>query len=246
MRQILLLTATIAPRAGTQYLSHADPARRLGEYKTSLEFYLNELKRGTFDHIVFAENSGHPIEVLHDCVSAHGLSHAVSFVHVEATRSPDNPRMLLELDLISQALRQVPLESLDDDARIWKVTGRYIIRNIRSIVVKAPKNVDCCFHIRNHPRRWAEFFIAGFNTTGFEKIFRANMPLFVPREPTGEEILYTLITPPSGVTISARLARIPRIEGVRGFDGRRYGDLRGKVGYIARSVLNVVAPSLWI
>jgi hypothetical protein len=47
-------------------------------------------------------------------------------------------------------------------------------------------------------------------------------------------------------SVVPRLKREPRISGVRGFDGRQYGDLRQTGKYILRATMKRVLPSVWI
>jgi hypothetical protein len=61
---VVLMTACIAPKAGTREgLRRSDPAVRLADYKWALEFWLT-IKSDQIVGIVFAENSGYPLDEL--------------------------------------------------------------------------------------------------------------------------------------------------------------------------------------
>ena len=247
MQNILLLTATIAPKTGTQSLSHSDPDARLRNYVEALDFYLNELERATFDHIVFVENSGHPLDVLEARAVAKRLTDKVSFISSHSPLGPDNPRFFLELNLLCAAMADPLFDSFASDARFWKVTGRYIVKNVRQIVRTAPPAADIYVNSRAYPVKWSEFFIAAFNTQAFELVFARNLERFRSVD-NGEELLFELLNdePRAGLTIVQRFRRVVSLRGMRGWDGRQYDDLRGRLGRIVRIVANRVAPGLWI
>ena len=57
MKNIVLLTATIAPAKGVPALAMTDAVERSATYLAAFEFYLSKIGVA-FDGIVFAENSG--------------------------------------------------------------------------------------------------------------------------------------------------------------------------------------------
>ncbi|SOB81146.1 hypothetical protein SAMN06297144_1420 [Sphingomonas guangdongensis] len=247
MQNILLLTATIAPKSGTQSLTHANPIARLQNYVDALNIYLGELDRGTMDHLVFAENSGHPLAALEAQVAAKGLTERVTFLSSVSPLGPDNPRFFLELDLLCAAFSDARLPAFPPDARFWKVTGRYVIRNVREIVRTAPADADIYVNSRTYPVKWSEFFIAAFNQRAFDLVFAHNLERFRTIN-NGEELLFHLLNeePPAALTIVQRFRRVVSLSGQRGWDGRRYDDLRGRFGRAVRIVANRLAPGLWI
>ena len=72
MTDILLITSTIAPPAQSFLLAVTDAETRLSQYRAALAFYLEQLAAGTFDRIVYMDNSGHPLDALRDQVAARG------------------------------------------------------------------------------------------------------------------------------------------------------------------------------
>ncbi len=218
----------------------------MANYTRALPHYLRELERGTFDHLVLVENSGYPLDALQGQVDEAGLTGRATLVTVSAVLGPDNSRFALELDLLTSALAHPDIAALGD-VRFWKVTGRYVILNIRELVRTAPRDADGYFHTRTRPVLWTEFFVAAFDRRCFERLFRDNMAEFAESE-NGEEVLFDLVNcrRPAELDIVVRMRRVPRISGVRGFDGRHYGDMRGRLGYAVRWIANRVAPGLWI
>ena len=55
---IALITSTIAPAANTSQLQRRDSQDRLSDYKVAFDFYTRCLQSGTFDYIVYVDNSG--------------------------------------------------------------------------------------------------------------------------------------------------------------------------------------------
>ena len=68
-RNIAMLTATITPPSGVPGLARTDPAVRLADYRSALDFYMSCFDRG-LDSIVFADNSNSDVSSLHELVAS--------------------------------------------------------------------------------------------------------------------------------------------------------------------------------
>jgi hypothetical protein len=248
MRQVLLMTATIAPKAGTYMLARSDAETRLADYVQSLRLYTSHLKSGVLDMIIFAENSGAPLDVLRAVVAQEGVADKVHFISFTSDDDPNRSRFILELNLIKTALSQASLSGLiSADDRLWKVTGRYLIGNLAAIIRTAPVDAALYVNSRRRPKPWTDFFLAGFNQAAFAKTFLPHLEDYDNFTP-GEQVLYERINGPNPppIKVVQRMRRTPRLAGVRGFDGRRYDDMRGRVGYALRVAARVLAPWVWI
>lgn len=245
---ILLLTSTIAPRNGLRQGVQNDASQRLREYQDALSFYLGILGSGTISRIVYADNSGYPLDALKQLAESRGLAGKVDFLSFEATVGPDHGRMYLELDLLRTAMSLPPLNDVDEITRIWKVTGRYTIRNLRKIIGTAPA-ADIWLNSRNYPTPWTDFFVAGFTRKGFSRLFsKEESDLHADTNTSGEVILRSRISSHDfcDLKIVPRFHTVPRVDGVRAYDGASYSDLKGNLKYFGRVIISRILPSLWL
>lgn len=244
---IVLMTSTIAPKADTYALKRADPADRLRDYADALEFYLRTVGRGDFGALVYVDNSGYPLDTLIALARRAGLADRCEFISYAAETPPHYSRYYLELNLLIEAMQRSATLQEAGEAAIWKVTGRYIVENIASIVAAAPAAFDLCLNLRNRPERVADFFLVGFRRDSFWKTIGKDLEDYRTTE-AGEIILRRKIDEGAfgDAVIRPRLARTPKISGVRGFDGARYDGLAYTLKYYLRAAANRVAPWLWI
>lgn len=245
--QTLFMTATIAPAANTYLLKVTDPRERLDQYKESLGFYVSQLKAGVFDRIVFVDNSGRPLDELEEVADAAGASSQVEFVSYQSSIEPIYSRFYLEMNLIVQAMARSAFLRSDSCEVIWKVTGRYIVRNIAGIVRNRPPAFDLYVNMRNFPERALDFYLVAFPRAQFEAHLGRDIDSYESVR-HGEIILREKIeTGEFGdMKIVKRFTRTPRLLGVRGFDGARYGGAADTAKYLIRAAANRTCPWLWI
>lgn len=123
----LLITGTIKPLVKIQY---CDPEVRCGEYMRNLKRYICDTN---FDRIIFAENSGYPMDTLFLRDLAH--EKGKEFIFLDVSGSADSQTMSTgEARILQQALALCPF--LREDDYIWKVSGRVYIRNVNQILRK--------------------------------------------------------------------------------------------------------------
>lgn len=121
----LLITGTIKPLVRIKY---CDPDVRRREYMRNLERYIRDTD---FDRIIFAENSGYPMEIstLQFVAEANGKA----FLVLDVSESADSRTMSTgEAKIMQQALARCPF--LQDEDFIWKVSGRVYIRNVNKVL----------------------------------------------------------------------------------------------------------------
>jgi hypothetical protein len=248
----LLLTATVTPPSDATNLARTDPEVRLEDYKRALTFYIAHLGT-TFDNIVFVDNSATALTVLSTLVRK---QHCEELVELMSFSGLDYPavkgRGYGELKLIDHAMQNSRVLTSDPNVRVWKCTGRYIVRNIQSLVKSTPKNADLYCHYRNWPSKLCELSLISWNLRGY-RTYVANCAEkvrndIIPGAHTFEESLFRQHiehTVNAETSIYRRLKFTPIIDGHRGWDNSDYsGRLSPKI--MIRQVCAVIAPWLWI
>lgn len=251
------MTATITPPAGVPNLSRVDPAQREADYLEALRWYI-QAAPGVFDRIVFAENSLSDVSRLESaCESlAPGL---VEFLVFDGLDYPPHfDRGYGEFRLLDHAMSHSPsivaaAEADPEGTRIWKVTGRYRVRNVAEIVTGAPRRFEFYANFRNWPKRWVDTYFLGWTPEGYEALVRdvyhrlkTNVP-GIPYGLSGEELFRSWLEQPlfRRRRIVKRFRSTPDLDGIRGADGRGYSAHEGwKIRL--RSILRRVAPFVWI
>jgi hypothetical protein len=111
----------------------------LQDYCDALEFYLTQLNRPLkyfLDGIVFAENSNSDVSPLKALVEAYGMADRVEFIVFDGLDYPPHyDRGYGEFKLIDYAMTHSQLiQHPSQRTVVWKITGRYTIRNIANLV----------------------------------------------------------------------------------------------------------------
>ena len=245
---ILLLTATITPPSGAVRLARVDPAERLADYREALAFYLRKLDQGAFRGIVLAENSASDLTALRDIAGDRVAEGSVEFLSFFGLDYPDgNGRAFGEMRLIERAMCESRLiASASPEEMIWKVTGRYVVRNIERLL-SIPSGIDICCHCRNFPMRWADMFLMGWR----KGVYGSTLAHAAERVKEGDsnesaEVKFRCLVDrwAQSMHVSRRFAEPPLIVGVRGFDNARYHQQRLKE--LLRRTVSRVAPWIWI
>lgn len=166
---VLLLTATITPPAGVPLLARTDPKTRLQDYEKGLQFYLQFINKG-IDAIVFAENSNSDVSTLKNIVIQSGLQNSVEFLVFDGLDYPPSyGRAYGEFKLVDYAMtHSQTISNHQDNLLVWKVTGRYIIKNIAKIIARKPSNIDIYVNLRKFPILWADMYLLVWTTKAYE------------------------------------------------------------------------------
>ncbi|WGV15930.1 hypothetical protein [Fuscovulum ytuae] len=246
-RHILLITSTIAPSKDTFQLVVLDAEERFRQYLSAFRFYVSLLATGTFDKIVYMDNSGYPLDALEKVARESGVAHRVEFLSCVQGFPGKNSRYFLEMKLIDRAMAESKFLNLDQQAIIWKVTGRYIIRNAAALVASWSKGVDLYLHHRNVPHPVIDFYFFGFVRWSYDRHIGAGIEQFEGVE-YGEMILRRRIDGGDfgRVRIQKRFKVTPRLEGTRGIDGSSYSGPAYLSRYLVRKIANVLVPNWWI
>jgi hypothetical protein len=249
------MTATIAPPPGVPNLSRTDPAERTRDYQRSLAWYLS-LPREIFSRVVFVDNSCSDLSPLRELAAGAGAEDFVEFISFQGLDYPPHfDRAYGEFRLLDHAMsNSKSILSSDPDAdRIWKVTGRYIVKNIGAIVDDARSDFELCANFRNWPKRWVDTYFLGWTRDGYEALVRdvyhrlkTNVP-GIPQGISGEELFRSWLEQPlfRKRRIVKRFRRAPILEGIRGADGRGYSSDDGWKIRI-RTFAGRYLPFIWI
>lgn len=177
----IAMTATVTPAAGIGTTARADAATRLAEYLEAFQFYLalpDELVHG----LVLLENSGHDLTPFTELARALGTRKQVHCLPV----SPDYPAQrgkgYGEFLMLDRGLTQLRALGVSADARLWKVTGRLIVRNMAAMVHSAPPRFALYADFRHVPlighrlggNDWLELRLIAVTMDGYDRYLRGH------------------------------------------------------------------------
>jgi hypothetical protein len=243
---VLLMSATVAPDPAVPTLRVRDPQHRLQEYVRSLDFYLSQAD--TFESVIFAENSGVGLDEIQAVADRHGDSKRFHLLRVEPGVDPKEGRSAGEAHMVRLAMSTVPqLVDLPADQHVWKITGRYTVRNIRRLVATSP-TTDFYINLRRYPDLWCDTYAYAFTRNGYYKYLEGATEAIIAGRGTGEQTMGAHVQSlvDAGEPIVARFKHEPRINGVRGRDLRPYQSPSLRMKYATRVVARRVAPRLWV
>src|ERR1700677_691961 len=244
-KHILLMTATITPH-NARNLARTDPVARLKDYDDALGFYLDLIDR-PLHGIILVENSDSDVTTLRRLVASRGLTDRVEFlcnygVHLYAEKG----RAHGEFKLLDYAMTtSIMVIEAGVNHVVWKITGRYMVKNLASIIASAPRGFDAYVDMKDHPRRWMDMRLMAWTSTGYDRIFRGvaddldskthemHMRDYLPKRARGARLV-------------SRFYKEPFIDGVRGWDNGNYSKGTELLKCYVRSVGRVLAPWYWI
>lgn len=246
---ILLMTATITPDNSPE-LARVDPALRLEDYRQALDFYLGQLRtpqgKGAIDGIVFVENSDSDISSLRELARDWGADERVEFIANYGRHScPGRDRSVGESRLLDHAMATSRLiAEAGTRAVVWKVTGRYQVRNLARMVRTAPARFDLYCDVRNRPIAWLDLRLMAWTRGGYDRLLRgiAERLGTDPKEPA----MHGYVTGLDDPAVVKRYRTEPLVDGVRGWDNRHYAKGAALLKFWLRSASRRFAPQLWI
>lgn len=246
---IVLLTATLVAPADARNLARRDPALRLQDYLDAFDFYLAQLSLGDFDALVLCDNSGQDLSPFAERASRAGLLDRVELIsHFGLEYPARNGRGYGEFKLVDHAMQASRLiAAAGAAARIWKVTGRYKIRNLARLIRSHPALADLYCHCRNHPMPWLDMYLMCWNQRAYQGLIRGvYRRLRQDATPTSAEQHFRALLHAhhSPLRVVRRFAHVPQVDGVRGCDNRAHSSLWRQ--HVARVVAQRLAPWIWI
>ena len=247
MNNIAFITSTINPNPDVFLLKRVSVQERLNDYETAFRFYCGMLNNGTFDSIVYVDNSNYTLSSLERIAAELQVSDKVEFISYLSTDSPNNSRYYLEINLIKHGINASHKISEAENPMIWKITGRYLIQNVPKIIGELKQNVDLYINFRNRPYKVVDFYLVGFSKSGFKEIIGKDTQKY---EGTidGERIFRDEIENQAfkNCNIVTRFRHIPRVMGIRGYDNKSYNNLSNISKYYFRVAANFIFPRLWL
>ena len=246
---ILLMTATITPDNSPE-LARTDPALRLEDYRQALDFYIGQLgnaqKPGAIEGIVFAENSDSDISSLVALAQARGVDERVEFIANYGRHSfPGRDRSVGESRLLDHVMATSPLiEAAGKQAVVWKITGRYQVRNLARMVRTAPARFDLYCDVRNRPIAWLDLRFMAWTRAGYDRLLRG-MPERIGGDPK-EPAMHGYITGLCDTDVVLRYRTEPLVDGVRGWDNRHYAKGAARAKFWLRAISRRLLPNLWV
>jgi len=249
---ILIMTATITPPADVPFLARTDPNVRIKDYEAALRFYISLLGR-VLDAIVFVDNSNSDISTLQAIAQQSGVAEKVEFVVFNGLDYPSNyGRAYGEFKLLDYAMAQSQIiQQQSESAKIWKVTGRYRIKNLRQIIQRQPQNTDFYCNVRKLPKPWVDLYLLAWTQKGYTTCLKGIYPQlrtqYAIAEAHPEEMFVDLLGHfPKNVVVAQRICPSPQIIGVKGADNKNYLAGRNLFKFYLRSLGQKIAPWLWI
>ena len=246
---ILLMTATITPDNSPE-LARTDPVLRLEDYAQALAFYIGHLgnrsKAGEIQGIVFVENSDSDVASLVALAERMGAGERVEFIANYGKHShPGRDRSYGESRLIDHAMATSRLiAAAGDRVVVWKITGRYRVRNLTRMVKTAPARFDLYCDVRNRPIAWLDLRFMAWTKQGYDRLLGgiADRLGTDPKEP----VMHRYVTGLADPGVVPRYRTEPLVDGVRGWDNRHYAQGRAKLKFWVRATSRKVLPFLWI
>ena len=124
-----------------------------------------------------------------------------------------------------------------ESAAVWKVTGRYLVRNLERIIRRAPSGFDVYCNCRNRPQRWADMFLVAWSSRGHRSVIRdCYHGLNEEGARASAEVRFRELidAAPAALRVARRFTVTPLVEGVRGMDNQSYSRGKNLLKFYAR------------
>lgn len=240
-QRVLLLTATVTPHPQMGALVVRAPEERFEQYRAAFQSLVSSGATELFDAIVLCENSGFALDRFDDVFADSRATVIYAPVAMDDSAGKYG-RGYSEMLLIDRALEQVG-DVIGENDRIWKLTGRYRIKNLARVVTASTPSADVVVTLRKYPSKWADLYLFGFNRRAW-RVLSGHLDEL--KAASGSVVMYDLIDGLStqGLQVRARLGAEPILAGVRGHDQRNYDSGTQRLKRRARQLLHIVAPGL--
>ena len=246
----LVMTATITPPADA--VERADPAVRLGDYKSALVYYL-QLPNSVIDRIVFIENSDSDLSSIVEMTETIEHDKDVEFISFQGNdHSPELGKAYGEFRLLDFGLDNSSL--LGEDDIFWKTTGRVRVLNLDVLINSAPTDYDLLcdlrtilfsgsFRFSNNP--WMDLRVYSCSLRGYRELFYGRYNKSKSR--FDSRYLYHVVkASPQHLKIIPRFSRQPQLDGFSGRRNAHYNQGAQRLRHIVRDSVRRVLPQLWI
>ena len=248
---LVVMTACIDPSRGVAQGQRRDPLVRLDDYKQAVRFWL-KLPDRRLNRIVFIENSGYPLNVIHQLVKSENLL-GKQFEAVSLNCNDYPPHLdygYAELNMLDQGLA---VSRLAREAKHYvKATGRLTFPGISKLLDRLPQEyqfaVDSrtALPLRGRKELWLHTRLMIVSADFYEKHLRDVKQRLVRRECV-ELMLYRFFAEFEGQPGAIRRfpVHVPN-RGVSGWSGESYDTPKRRALDLLRSWSRVIAPAWWI
>ena len=247
---VLLMTATLQPPANA--VARADPAARLADYAAALTFYLN-LPSTTVDRIIFADNSASGIAAIRQIVTSFPHDKTVEIMSFAGNdHAVSHGKAYGEFKLIDIALANASI--IEPTDMVWKVTGRLKVLNLQSLhrlIARVRPDIACDLH--NVPwigtGRWRgnqrmDLRVFAFRPAAFAIAYQGVWSRLAPFDDTS--MYHVTMAVQSQLRVMPRFPIQPILDGVSGRHQRNYAAFGQKLKTLARSLMRVLLPFVWL
>jgi hypothetical protein len=231
---------------------------RLRDYKRALAFYLTLIGHGV-DYIVLAENSNANISKLYELVNQFGLSNRVELISFYGLDYPPAyGKGYGEFKLVDYAMSNSQILCAEkSNAVIWKVTGRYVVKNLTQVIRQRPPQFDiyCNYRLgltrpitKSMLLKWMDLFLLAWTLAGYDAVIK-NIYQNLRADHYGEaEVRFRELLEHGSryLRVVNRYTTVPLIDGVRGFDGQNFSQGSNLWKYYSRRLALRLMPGLWI
>jgi hypothetical protein len=244
-RHILLLTATITPGNAPE-LARADPVARLHDYEASLRYYLTMIDN-PLHGIVFVENSNSDVTSLRQSADKAGLTNRVEFLcNYGSFTYAEWGRAYGEFKLLDYAMKNSAMvRDAGKEAVVWKVTGRYKVLNLTTMIQRAPANLDAYVDLKDRPLRWMDMRLMAWTPKGYDRVF-LGVADAIGKDLNERAMREKMPEYLDGVALVRRFRNEPRIDGIRGYDNANYSHGFNLLKFYVRSLARICVPWFWI
>lgn len=244
---ILLMTGTISPQVGARELLRIDVGARIEDYRRAMSHNIELLRQHKIDALVFIENSGYGMAKFADFAADAEISDRLEMISYDAAQPQGQTRFAGECHLLRYAFLHSQLIRKKPHGHVWKITGRYIVQNLTSIMSESEDHNDLVVHCRNYPMRYVDFGLVGFRTRSALDILNRILETEAI-DGMDERMVRDMIDQGrlADLRLQTRFNRIPDFSGFRGSDNSSYSGLRYRAQYFARCILHRAIPQIWI
>jgi len=244
---ILILSATIQPPNNARNLKRLNVEDRKQDYLKAFRFYINALRSHIVDFIIFTDNSDYDLRFLEHAIDPDIQNYVELISYHGLDYSPDKGRGFGEFKLLDYTMNHSRIIQLHGNkSTIWKITGRYQLKNINKLIHSFPSDKLFLCHCRNHPIYWCDTYVLAW-TMGFYRNHLAGVYHQLDESSghaSAESYFREHIDSLDSSGIQKRFSHLPQLIGVRGYDNRSYEQEYLK--HMVRAVMNKIYPWLWI
>ena len=247
------MSATVSPPKTMIGSARNDPIERMLEYQAAFRFYL-ALPDEYVDTLVVFENSGADLEVFREIAVAANSKKRIHVVNTSTNYPAHMGKGYGEFMMIDEGLSMLLAAGISSNKKIWKVTGRLQIVNIKQLIARASRDFEIYCDLRNVPligdalggNRWMELRVFAFTMAGYDRYLRGNYDLGIGLETYFFDILHRATKSRNGTGIIPRFNLQPVIDGFCGYNNKSYLSLEYRVKNFVRATGRLVFPNLWL